>query len=264
MNKNMRSALAGLSLLTMVGSASAAGPLGLWMLTDGDNATDALIQGASVNTYAQAAGTNLQYAIQWDGVNGFFETIGRDVGGIGGVYDVNHNLVTTFTNFSTVDGQHLDGTLDTLRNFSYASNFSTGDVLRYGDGFFNTPTTSIWNGGAANIWSITYDAQRDSLFVGGANLITEIDTNGNFINSFATQDGRVRSLAYDRSDNTMWFLSDDGADAIQIDAAGNELSRMTVNLGGNYWGGEIAAVPEPATMAMLGLGAAAMLRRRKK
>lgn len=261
---NMRFALAGLSLVSLVGAASAAGPLGLWMLTDGDSATDALIQGASVNTYAQAPDSQRQYAIQYDPGSNLFMTVGRDQNAIGGVYDTSHNLIGYFGNYSSEEGQHLDGTLDTKRGFTYATNFSTGNVLRYVDGLFNSPTTAIWNGGASNIWSITYDAQRDSLFVGGANLITEIDTSGNFINSFATQDGRVRSLAYDRSDNTMWFLSDSGVDAIQIDAAGNELSRMTVNLGGNYWGGEIAAVPEPATMTFLALGAAAMLRRRRK
>lgn len=266
MKKSLR---AGAMLATFAGFAAASfavGPKGLWMLTDGDNMTDALIQGASVNTYAQGADTTLQYAIQYDPVNDLFETIGRDQDQRGGVYTTNHTQIGTFGNFTDFDGQHLDGTLDTKRNRSYASNFNLGSVIQYGDGFFNHTATIFWDTEDFSIWSITYNQSRDSLFVGGNNWITELDMSGNVVGGFATQDGRVRSLAFDGTDNSMWFLSDSGVDAVQIDASGNELSRMTVNLGGNYWGGEIKAgvVPEPATMSALALGALAMLRKRRK
>ena len=236
------------------------------MLTDGDSQTDAMIQGGSVNTFAQGAGTNLQYAIAWNGnyLGGTFMTVGRDLGGAGGVYDLSHTQVNTFINFTTFAGEHLDGTMDTARQVTYAANFTTGDVIQYADQYFNAPTGSLYNIGAFNLWSITYHAGRDSLFLGGNGVITEIDMSGNLVGSFATPDGVVRSLAFDGTDSTMWYLSGSGSDAVQIDAFGNELGRTVVNLGGNYFGGEIAPVPEPATFLALGLGLAALLIRRKK
>lgn len=262
----MKLKLNSLLFLSSLGAAAMAqGPIGTWMLTDGDAGTDALIQGASVNTFAQAAGTNTQYAIAWNGsyLGGTFTTIGRDTGGLGGVYDINHNQVNTFTNFSSFSGQHLDGTLDTTRNIAYSVNFGTGDVIRYGDQYFNAPDSSIYTL-AGDIWSITYNAARDTLFLGGDSAITEIDMSGNFVNSFAIADSRARSLAYDPNDQTMWYLDSSGADIVQIDALGNVLQRNTVNLGGNYWGGEIAPVPEPATFLAIGAGLALLALRRRK
>jgi len=246
-------------------AAAGGGPASLWMLTDGDSATDALIQGGSVQTFAQGANTTLQYPIAWNPtyLGGTFITVGRDINTNGGVYDTNHNQVGTFINFSTIAGEHLDGTLDTSAGRTYATNFSTGDVVQYNDALFNGPVSSIYNT-TAGLWSITYNAVTGTLFLGGAGVITEITTGGAFVNSFTTPDGNVRSLAYDSLDNTMWYLSGNGADIVQINAAGSELSRMTVNLGGNYWGGEMAPVPEPATFMALGLGLAALLIRRKK
>lgn len=245
--------------------AAAQGPQGVWMLCDGDSGTDALIQGASVNTYAQAGGTNLQYPIAWNPnyLGGTFTTIGRDPGGVGGVYDINHNPLGAFQNFSTIQGQHLDGTLDTARNISYAANFSTGGVIQYGDQYFNGPVTSIYTV-TSGLWSITYNVATDSLFLGSNGVIVEISVTGTFLNSFNTPDGAVRSLAYDDSDESMWYLTSNGAEIVQIDALGTELARSTVNLGGNYWGGEIAPVPEPATFIAIGMGLTALLLRRRK
>jgi hypothetical protein len=255
-----------LALASAAIASAGSGPLGVWMLTDGDGGTDVFIQGGSVTTFAQGGNTNLQYAIAWNPtyLGGTFTTVGRDMGEAGGVYDLSHTQVDTFSNFSSFSGEHLDGTLDTVRGISYASNFTTGDVVQYNDNLFNAPTTSIYNVGSFALWSITYHAGRDSLFLGGNGLITEIDVNGNFVGSFATPDGTVRSLAYDSLDDTMWYLSSNGDDIVQINHLGNELGRSTVNLGGNFWGGEIAPVPEPATFIALGLGIAALLIRRKK
>ncbi|MEO7454358.1 MAG: PEP-CTERM sorting domain-containing protein [Fimbriimonadales bacterium] len=254
--------------LALLAASAFSGPIGTWMLTDGDAGMDAMIQGANVNTYAQGASTNLQYAIAWNSnyLGGTFMTVGRDINGLGGVYDLSHTQVDTFTNFSTISGEHLDGTMDTSRNITYASNFSTGDVVRYNDQYFNGPVSSIYNAGSFALWTITYNAQRDSLYLGGANgAVTEIDINGNVVNSFSVNDGTIRSLAYDPNDASLWYLTNNGAEIVQMDALGLELARETVNLGGNYWGGEIAAVPEPATFVALGLGVAALAfaRRRK-
>jgi hypothetical protein len=234
------------------------------MLTDGDAQTDAMIQGASVQTFSQAPDAEIQYPVAWHPTyrGGTFITVGRDIDTAGGVYDINHTQVDTFINYSSIEGQHLDGTLDTNRMISYAVNWSTGDVVQFGDSLFNSPVTSIYNAGQNNLYSITYNAQRDSLFLGGGSSITEISVTGSFLNSFNTP-GLVRSLAYD-ADGTMWYLSGNGADIVQIDAVGNELSRTTVNLGGNYFGGEIAPVPEPATFVALGIGIAALVIRRRK
>lgn len=255
-----------LAFAVAAAGAAYAGPIGKWMLTDGDHATDAFIQGSNVQTFGQAAGTTLQYPLCWNAnyLGGTFTTIGRDVLAAGGVYDQNHVQVDTFLNFSNIDGQHLDGTLDTKRSISYATNYSTGDIVQYADQYFNSPVGSIYNAGAGDVWSITYNGKTDTLFLGRNGVIDEITVGGAFVGSFAAAGGRIRSLAYDASDSTMWYLTDDGQDIVQIDEAGNILSREVVGLGGNYWGGEIAPVPEPATMAALGLGAAALLRRRRK
>ena len=249
-----------------VASAGVTGPQGIWLLTDGDSQTDAMIQGGSVQTFSQSSKSTLQYAVAWQPnyLGGTFTTVGRDVGGVGGVYDLTHTELDTFTNFSTIEGEHLDGTRDSLLDITYAANFTTGDVVQYGDGLFNGPTVSLYNAGAFSLWSITYHAGRNSLFLGQNGLITEIDMAGNVLGSFNTPDGTVRSLAYDGTDDTMWYLTSDGNQIVQIDGVGSELGRATVNLGGNYWGGEIAPVPEPATIVAVGLGLAALLIRRKK
>ncbi|MDQ2986453.1 MAG: PEP-CTERM sorting domain-containing protein [Armatimonadota bacterium] len=252
-----------------VAAAGSVGPQGVWMLTDGDNATDAMIQGGSVQTFGQAAFAELQYPIAWNSNflgsgSGAFMTVGRDQNGRGGVYDINHNVIGNFGNFTSFTGQHLDGTLDTAAQLTYASNFTTGDVVQYTNAYFDAPSVSIYNAGAGNLVSITYNAATGTLFLGGDGTITEITTGGAFVNSFTTPDSWVRSLAYDASDNTMWYLSFSGTDIVQVNAAGSEVGRTTVNLGGNYWGGEIAPVPEPATFVALGLGLAALLIRRKK
>lgn len=251
-----------------VAAAGIAGPQGVWMLTDGDAGMDAMIQGGSVATFAQAGFAELQYPIAWNpnflgSGSGAFMTVGRDMNGRGGVYDINHNVIGNFGNFTSFSGQHLDGTLDTAADRTYATNFSTGDVIQYADGLFNGGVASIYVS-TSTLYTITYHALRGTLFLGESGQITEITTGGVFVGSFTTPDGAVRSLAYDGSDGTMWYLSSNGVDIVQIDALGSELARTTVNLGGNYWGGEIAPVPEPATFVALGLGIAALLIRRKK
>lgn len=246
------------------------GPLGVWMLTDGSNQTDVLIHGNSVTTYAQANGTNLQYAVQWDPTYGWFETVGRDPGGIGGVYDINHNQVGTFSNNSTLKGYYLDGTLDTSINRTFAavvgSYGQNNGIVEYGDGIFNGPASLIWsptNGDYAN--SVTYAQSTDLLYVGGTNEIQIITAGGAYVGAFNTVGGYVRSLAYDASDNTLWYLGDNGANAYQYSLSGGLLQVDNVNLGGNYWGGEIAprAVPEPMSVLVLGGGLLALARRRR-
>ena len=269
MNFRFRLSATAFAALALATASLAVGPKGLWFLTDGDHATDALIQGASVSTFAQDANAVLQYPIQYDPGADLFETVGRDQNALGGLYTPAHVSVGLFGNFSSTDGQHLDGTLDTRDNHTYASVFNSstgpGKIIRYNDRYFNSPSVDIYTS-ADYVFSVTYSPTRDTLFVGGNGDITEIDKNtGGVINSFATSTGPVRSLAWDATDSMMWYLSIDGSTAFQIDATGNVLQQDVVNLGGNFWGGEIkpGAVPEPTTMAALGLGALALVRRRR-
>jgi hypothetical protein len=265
----LRLAFAAAASLALPAASLATGPLGAWMLTDGDAKKDALIQGTSVTVFDQDPNSNLQYAIQWDPINNVFETVGRDLNQFGGVYQIDHTLVGEFGNYSTVEGQHTDGTLDTLDSFTYASNFTTGDVIKYVDANFNSPSTSIYNAGAGNLFSITYDSVLDTLFLGQSGSITQIDKSGQVIGSFNTLGGGpVRSLAYDALDDTMWYLSYDGNTAYQTNANGDNLSSFAVNLGGNYFGGEIAAVPGavPGPMALIpfAIGGLSMIARRRR
>jgi hypothetical protein len=267
--QKFRLILAAVGTVALPAAALAAGPLGTWMLTDGDGRTDALIHGGSVTTYVQAADTNLQYVIQWDGVHGYFETVSRDIGERGGVYTIDHTFVTTFENGASFEGQHLDGTLDTKANISYATNFTTGQVVKYDDGLFNSPSTPIYNAGEYGLYTITYNSALDTLFLGENSLIVQIDKSGNEIGRFATQgQGPVRCLAYDATDDTLWYLGSDGSTAYQTNANGDNLSTFTVNLNGNYWGGEIApvttsTVPGPMALLPFAIGGLSMIARRR-
>ena len=250
--------------------ALAGGPIGRWMLTDGDNRTDAIIQGNGVQTFAQAGGTTLQYPIQWDPSFNVFETVGRDQNGRGGVYTPSHQVVGNFGNFNSEPPpeQTLDGTLDTGIGRTLAAVFGpTSGIIEYNDAFFDSPSTLLWSdGGADDVWSVTYAQSNGLVYVGQNNFITVITDTGVTVGSFgAFGGGPVRSLAYDINDNSLWYLSFDGSTAIQSSLTGQLLQTMTVNLGGNYWGGEIApfATPEPAPIAALGLGVLALVRRRR-
>lgn len=183
--------------------------------------------------------------------------------------------------FRAVHGIGANGGGDYLNQYSilmdvkftstgWASFFNTAaNVSNDGDAFVNPDNAMGISGDYAgtferNVWN------RVIISVDSVAPLMSIYLNGSFVNDIALDgiDGRWTLYTLDDNDPTAdWvdiFGDEDGDNASgQISGLAFFDGALTATEAANL-GGAGAPVPEPATLAALGLGAAALLRRRKK
>lgn len=165
------------------------------------------------------------------------------------------NTWTRTANGNTAYDAAFDGT-----NI-YMVDWTGGEVYMYDNNY--NGGTYLFNASASDI-GITYDSGTGTLWT--SNFSTGVVSNwsmtGTLLSSFNTAGSSAAGLAYDAADGTLWMSDGSGSTVIrQYSTAGALLQTVTTN---HYiLGGEMNAVPEPATLGLLALGAIAALRRKK-
>lgn len=133
--------------------------------------------------------------------------------------------------------------------FGYDNNYGNGAFMfkaRPGDlGItFDSATGTIWT-------SNWFDGQVSQWSMGGALLFSYTAGSGSSIGA----------LAYDAADDTFWLADNGSGLMLQYDRSGKIISRMKSP---DYvLGGEMNTVPEPITLIAMGMGLAALARKRR-
>jgi hypothetical protein len=144
-------------------------------------------------------------------------------------------------------------------------NYTTGDVLEFSRNW-TTPTT-LFNAtstlpGAG--W-ITMNAADGSFWIsqwGGPDRVEHRTHGGALISSFNSGITGSAGLAFDPLDGTLW-MSNGSTTLYQFNQTGTLLQSPSYGFAGSLYGMEFDSVPEPASLAALGLGSW-MLRRRRR
>lgn len=136
-----------------------------------------------------------------------------------------------------------------------------GQVWRYDNNYANGQFLFNAIGGDLGI---TYDSGNNTIWTTnfGSGAVTEYSLGGVVVSSFNTGTGSVAALAYDAGSDSLWMALNDRGLIAEYDKQGNSITSYQAP---NYvLGGEIAGVPEPATVASIALGLAALCFRRKR
>jgi hypothetical protein len=198
---------------------------------------------------------------------------GRDSSNTGNQYNLSGGFIGSYGNTNPGFVDTYDGASDGTRTWSVAHND------------FNSPQFAVvqagptWAGGT-KVWSpvdrssgITYDNTDDTLWIAknasGSDGIMHYSTSGTLLGgfTFGFLNGAGYGLALDRADNTLWLSGGFGTAGklFQYSKTGTLLNTLNVSglNGFNAISAEFSSVPEPASMAALGLGVVALLRRRR-
>lgn len=178
---------------------------------------------------------------------------------------------TTYNNGlpnSNGNAAYFDGTSDGTHNYTVEHN--EGWVYQT-DSDWSNPTLLFQLPGGMEADGIAYDSTNNSLWVAEyTGLVMNYTLDGNWLSSFSyAQIGRYGFLAYDPADNTLWANALDGGFVLeQYSKSGTLLQTVDFQAisGGDehIYGGEFAtAVPEPATLGLVGLSSLLVLRRKR-
>lgn len=190
--------------------------------------------------------------------------IGNDVfvGDVSGfVYQVNLTTGAVFNSFQSTANEGLgdDGT-----NL-LALNYTTGNVERFTTAGGSLGSVPVATGGtgidgdATGFWVGMYGGSGDALrYDNSGNLLTTVTTG---LSSSA-----VSALGWDAGNGALWLATGFGDDQIRaFDVNGNLLANFA---SGEDWinGLDVVAnpIPEPTTMALLGIGGLLVARKRRK
>jgi len=190
-------------------------------------------------------------------------------------------------------GRVIDAAFDGQNTYIVAGLFGSAGVFRYNFDFSGLGTLmfSIPNMPQNTAQGITYDTRSQTIWTSDYDFsaqatggrVREWSLTGTELFSFPVVDNagnaseRNTALAYDFSDNTLWMnahventLGFGFGELWQFDRNGNFLQKIhaqqtVASAPSNilYWGGEIYAVPEPASIGLL-VGSVALLTMRRR
>lgn len=162
-----------------------------------------------------------------------------------------------------------DGTTDGTRN--YAVDWDTSRVLAFDRNWQNEQTLfTLASGASGRYLGITYDG-AGGLYISqwAGTMIEHYSMNGNLLGGFDTGFVSLSCLGMDYTTGTLWVGSQQHQGQFDEYTTGGA-HLQTIGFGDmvvtNTLGGEFdlnSAVPEPASVAVLGLGVLAILRRKR-
>jgi hypothetical protein len=176
-------------------------------------------------------------------------------------------MTPTGTTYAGTWGGLFDGTTDGVHNFSL--DWDTGNVLSFDRSWANPSTLFTLAGGQGGYLGITSDGSG-GLWVSQWNgsAVEHRTMGGTLLGGFTANFIDITCLAMDYNTGTLW-MGTQGQEGTfwQYSTSGQLLQVVSYsNMAGvNTLGGEFnrGTVPEPVSLAVLGLGALALLRRKR-
>lgn len=265
-------------MMNLKGCAFAAAVLGMAACAGAQTSRLYLTEYGTTNAYIVQGGSivgSFSRTASDDGpalaILGTVRMYGQYGGAAGREYDLNGNLIGgSYLNTGFVDC--YDGATDGGHNFTISHN-------DFGNNFAVIAGDASWGGMAVSFVpqrrssGITFDPTDGTLWitnnVGGSDRVQHYTVGGSLLGEFGVDPNLVNgggyAIALDLADQTLWIPGAFGSANLlyQYDKAGNLLNTLSVPGLGNIVGAEFGAVPEPASMLVLVLGAGLLARRRR-
>ena len=261
-----------ITMALIVGSSSSfaaftSGTSGVYYLDDYNNNTIYEVQGTAVI----GSFSTSNFSTGYEGANLAVTNVvtttslgsSNGIAGTGGQYTLAGGSISTI-NSVTLGQETYDGTSNGLYN--YTINTITANVIQTD---LNWQNPTILFPVAQGDLGISYDSLNNSLWVSGYGIstITDYSMSGAILSSFDTGMLYMAALAFDNTDNTLWFNYNQTGMLYQYDTSGNQLQSGTptgLPSDGKYLAGEFSTTPEPTAFVLMGLGLAAMMFTRRR